>query len=310
MELDNFEQVNCPVCGHNTFTKLYEVQYYNDEILPKVGVSLPYPKTYIVKCGDCQHHFSNPQLSDKALDLYYTKLNSEHYIDLDKTIDRLLPQHEQVVAELERRIPAGGRVLEIGCGYGYLLSLFDKKRWDCVGVEPFGEACEFASSTLGLSVIHDYLDYQTFPQPESFDVIMLFDVMEHLKKPLPMIELIKHYLKPGGYLVIGTGDITTLNARFSGNWWYYLTLREHVSFFSKRSMRVLLKEFKSVDIKTVSYQDSPTKNLMAFISNVCVRGLYNLIQHIQYPLTKFKLTRFRYVRYLLSNDHMLVIAKK
>jgi len=306
----DFESAICPVCRGDVSSIKYSVQYFNDDILPQIGVEPPYPQCHVVQCRRCLHHYASPQLSDLALDLYYTRLNSEYYIESDKSYDRLLGQHIKIVNEVAKRKPDGGRLLEIGCGYGYLLSLFDKTKWDCVGVEPFVEACQFASTKLGLSVINGYLDAFTFTEKESFDIIMLFDVMEHLKDSVSMTELVKYYLKPGGVLILGTGDIGSLNAKFGKGQWAYLTLREHLSFFSKDSINYLLNDFNSVDIIKVPYEGSRFKNSMRLLHNFFFRGTYNMIQRFQYPLTKFKVTRFQYVRYPLSNDHMIVIAQK
>lgn len=311
MKLENFEQVEkCPVCDCKALRKLYAIQYFNDTILPRIGVDPPYPEASIQQCTKCQHCFCTPQLSDRALDLYYTKNNTEYYLESDKSGDKLLTQHQAVVSLINKKLPQGGKVLEIGCGYGYLLSLFDKSQWNVIGIEPFQKACEFARDHLNLKVLNSYLDYSTFIETQSFDVIMLFDVFEHLKKPNDMLDLINHYLKPGGFLIIGTGDIGSLNARMSGKRWMYPTLREHLSFFSESSIKYFLKDFKEVDFHTVSYSGNWISNLMTLAENHLVRRAYNLVQSVHYRFTKFKLTRFPYVRYNLAFDHMLVIAKK
>lgn len=304
----HFIEVACPVCENSSFAKRFTVQHFNDDILPKIGVHPPFPPAFVQQCAHCGHHYANPQLSDEALDKYYSEVNTEYYIG-NETDDKLLDQHNFVVSEIEKLV-SHGKVLEIGCGCGYLLHLFNPERWQAVGVEPFGAACKFARDQLGLNIIHGYLDEYTFPDKQSFDVIMLFDVMEHLKSPRSMMRLVDHYLKPGGLLVIGTGDISSLNAKLSGEKWAYLTLREHVSFYSKQSMKYLLKDFQSVDIHTVSYSGNLAQNAAAFLKNHIVRRAYNTFQSLQYPITKIKFSRFSKVRYLLAHDHMLAIAKK
>ena len=305
----DFEYVNCPVCQKGEHTKLYEISYFNEDILSKIGVNDIPDKTYLCHCHNCDQRYSNPQLSNSSLDEYYTQINSEYYIEREDFTDKLLLQHKHVLLEVEKKINHG-TVLEIGCGNGFLLSLFDKKRWDSYGVEPFSPAAMYAETKLGLKVITGYLDKETFPQGKKFDVILLFDVIEHLKDPNSMIDLIRFYLKPEGLLVIGTGDISRLNAHLSGRHWSYITLREHLAFYSKKSMKYLLSDFSTVDIEDVSYIGDCKDNLITFLASHLVRRFYNLFQSSHYWLTKYTFTRFPHVRYISSFDHMLVIAKK
>lgn len=306
---DEFEFVNCPVCNRNETKKLYPITYFNEDILSKIGVNQTPEIAYVYRCLNCDQQYANPQLSDIALDHYYTQVNSQYYQNQIETTDKLLLQHKYIISLIERSINEG-TLLEVGCGSGFLLSLFNKKRWHVTGVEPFEPAAAFAKNYLGLEVLNSYLTKMTFPVDVKFDVILLFDVMEHLKQPNDMIDLISYYLKPGGLLVIGTGDVSSLHARLSGRNWFYVTLREHLSFFSKKSMRYLLRDFAEVNIESVSYMDTPLQNLFTFLKSHLVRSSYNLFQASHYWLTKFKVTRFPYVRMNTSFDHMLIIAKK
>lgn len=304
-----FEVALCPVCRDNRRRKKYKVTYFNDDILSSIGVTSHIPDTFINECQTCFHTYASPQLTEEALDNYYSQINSEYYLPEDLQTDKLYQQHKQVVDTVEKYIESGN-VLEIGCGYGYLLNLFDKKRWNCVGVEPFGKACDFARDKLGVNVINGYLTKDTFPEKENFDIIMLFDVMEHLKNAQYMKELIDYYLKPNGLLIIGTGDISSSNAKISREKWAYLTLREHVSFFSKNSIKHWAEPYVVVDYVRTSYIGNSFSNFLNLLQNLTVRRVYNLVQKIHYPITKFTVTRFPFVRYILAFDHMLAVFRK
>lgn len=69
---------------------------------------------------------------------------------------------------------------------------------------------------------------------------MLFDVVEHLTSMDELMSLFKHYLKPDGMLVIGTGNINSATAKINGKTWAYFSGWEHVSFFSPESAEFLL----------------------------------------------------------------------
>lgn len=309
-KVNSFETAVCPVCNSDEFNKLFKITYFNDDILPKIGVNNTSP-TYLNVCAKCEHHFASPRLSDEALDIYYSTVNTEYYTNTadGKLSNKLLKQHKNIV-NLVEKYKTNGSILEIGCGYGYLLDIFQKRNWKTVGVEPFGIACKFAQEQFKLNIVHGYLDKDTFPESQKFDVIMLFDVMEHLKNALLMKDIIDYYLKPGGLLVIGTGNISSFNAKISQEKWAYLSLREHVSFFSKSSMTTWLRPYNILEFKPVSYSGTMFGNVQTLLTNLFIRRLYNMIQRLHYPITKWTLTRFPFVRYMLAFDHMVVIARK
>src|SRR5438876_707663 len=72
---------------------------------------------------------------------------------------------------------------------------------------------------------------------QSFDVICSFDVLEHLPSPTPIFREARRILRPGGWLLLGTGDSGSLTARLAGSRWTYLCLPEHLSFFNSNSLR-------------------------------------------------------------------------
>jgi SAM-dependent methyltransferase len=74
----------------------------------------------------------------------------------------------------------------------------------------------------------------------SFDAITAWDVLEHLSRPREALREIHRALKPGGRLVLTTGDVGSWLARVSGPKWHLYTLPEHLYFFSRRSLEILL----------------------------------------------------------------------
>jgi SAM-dependent methyltransferase len=74
----------------------------------------------------------------------------------------------------------------------------------------------------------------------SFDVAVLWDVIEHVPQPRELVCEIARVLRPGGLIALSTGDVRSWLARLSGPRWHLYTLPEHLSFFSPATIRQLL----------------------------------------------------------------------
>jgi SAM-dependent methyltransferase len=269
----------CPVCHSNDPIRIHRITYRSGRVLEKLEIT-DTPEIYLVKCKKCRHHFASPRLNEAFLDRYYTEINSEFY-DFGNTesADNNNYNHPELIGKILRR-KKGGKVLDIGCGYGFLLSKFDKNRWDRYGIEPSPHARN-RSIENGLTVIPGYLDKRTFPPDFKFDVVILLDVLEHITNPNELIATIKHYLQEGGLLVIGTGNIRSLNARICQKNWAYLSIYEHISFYSPRSIRQLLRNqgFTCARVIPASYQSGLPANVIRLSKNTVLKMKYSLFPH-------------------------------
>jgi SAM-dependent methyltransferase len=111
--------------------------------------------------------------------------------------------------------------------------------WDAWGVEPSRWAVEEASRQ-GLRVIQGTTETADLPRG-FFDVVTMWDVIEHLTDPLGELVRVRDLLKPGGYLVVHTIDIGSLFARLMGSRWPWL-MEMHVYYFTRPTLRRLLEE--------------------------------------------------------------------
>jgi SAM-dependent methyltransferase len=75
------------------------------------------------------------------------------------------------------------------------------------------------------------------------DVITMFDVIEHLPQPGEVLALCYRYLKPGGIIVITTGDFASMMARWTGTNWRLMTPPQHLWYFTKESLRRFSRQF-------------------------------------------------------------------
>ena len=134
--------------------------------------------------------------------------------------------------------PTGGRLLDVGAAYGYAVSEAQKLGWRATGLEISTAAARRAAEmTHGQLAVGNSL--ATPFESAAFDVVTLWDVLEHLSDPHRAMAEISRLLRPGGRLVFTTTDVGSLVARLSGSRWHLYTLPEHLYFFTRRSLEIL-----------------------------------------------------------------------
>jgi SAM-dependent methyltransferase len=137
------------------------------------------------------------------------------------------------------------RVLEIGCGGGWMLgALREQGRW-VVGTERSLEAARPARENGSLVFVGDL----TALSPRaSFDVIVLFHVLEHLEDPRAALAACAAHLAAGGRIVVGVPNRASWQARAFGSAWFHLDVPRHVVHFSPRSLD---RAFAAVGLRRV-----------------------------------------------------------
>jgi SAM-dependent methyltransferase len=134
--------------------------------------------------------------------------------------------------------PDGRPLLDVGCYTGVFIEIADRHGWDVWGVEPSQWAVAQAQAR-GLRVVQGTLDTADLPKVH-FDVVTMWDVIEHLTDPRQALERVHGLLKPGGLLVVHTIDIDSRFARLMGPRWPWL-MEMHLYYFSRCTLRAMLE---------------------------------------------------------------------
>src|SRR5262249_7180751 len=119
-----------------------------------------------------------------------------------------------------------GRLVEVGCAYGYFLQEA-KAFFDVCGIELATEAAIHCRKS-GLQVFTGMADETNLQQIGSTDVFVLLDVIEHLPDPRETLRLLTRHLNPGGIIIITTGDFGSPVARLLGRHWRLMTPPQHL----------------------------------------------------------------------------------
>jgi 2-polyprenyl-3-methyl-5-hydroxy-6-metoxy-1,4-benzoquinol methylase len=134
-----------------------------------------------------------------------------------------------------RKHRAGGRLLDVGCAYGFFLQEA-RRFFEVAGIEIAEDAAAYCRQR-GLRVFTGIADEANLAQLGMMDVIVLLDVVEHLPRPHETLALCARYLTPGGLIVITTGDFASHYARLSGTRWRLMTPPQHLWYFTRESIR-------------------------------------------------------------------------
>ncbi|MCU1588617.1 MAG: putative Methyltransferase type 12 [Frankiales bacterium] len=200
----------------------------------------------IGRCESCGHMQLIQMPSDVILGEVYGEAADVEYVDEE---DGQRATARAILGRLEEHVPPG-RLLDLGCWVGFLMSEAAKRGWTATGVEPSAWASGYAREQLGLEVIHE--DLMTAPLPQSaFDAVVLGDVIEHLPEPATGLARIATLLAPGGALVLMLPDAGSRLARMMGKRWWSV-LPTHVQYFTRGSLTALLERecWRVVDART------------------------------------------------------------
>jgi 2-polyprenyl-3-methyl-5-hydroxy-6-metoxy-1,4-benzoquinol methylase len=159
------------------------------------------------------------------------------------------------IARSLQRPPQEIRLLDVGCSTGAFITVALRMGFIAEGVEPAPQAARSAQAA-GLRVHQGLLEEIAFPD-QAFDVVTMFEVIEHVGEILPLFRECRRILQPKGLLVIGTGNAESWAASFMKSRWEYLQIERHgghVSFFNPLSIRLLAERsgFQIHSLKTRS----------------------------------------------------------
>ncbi len=188
----------------------------------------------VVSCAGCGLVYVNPRPDADSLTAHYNGNESsriQYYLDVEPADRR---SFGVLLERLERALPRKGELLDVGPNVGTLLLLARERGWSGRGVELNAEAARLCRERRGLDVRAGTLEAGPFP-PQSFDAVVLSDVIEHLPDPLRALRAVRDLLRPGGACAISTPDISGWAARA-----LQVKPEEHLYYFTPETLRALL----------------------------------------------------------------------
>jgi SAM-dependent methyltransferase len=212
--------ISCPVCEEGEVAVLYPEarDYITKDVFSVLG------------CARCRISWTDPVPAN--LDPYYPR-SYRRYNAVIIAILKFL--YRRRVSRWNRLFSKPGRALELGCGDGFMLNALQSLGWSVYGTERTEEMAAFARKHFGLTVFVE--NSQPLPAGETYDLVIMFQVLEHLAEPMPQLKRAASLLSPGGKLIIGVPNFASWQAKFGRDGWFHLDVPRHLFHWSPSSMR-------------------------------------------------------------------------
>lgn len=279
---EDFEYVNCNLCGLR-----------QNKFLFSKGTS-----NYI-RCKNCGLVYKNPRLPEKAeLEKYiYDEICQAHRYEVQKSKIELYLHSLKMFTGYK----CNGKLLDVGCGGGFFLKMARESGWQVFGVEVSKWASNFARDNYKLDVYEGTLKDANFPS-DYFDIVTLWEVLDHFTDPKKELLEIRRILRPGGLIFFRVRNYAC--HRFAVHSMGVLHLYGFTANTAKKLLRIT--GFKDILIRnsklTLGDPFSVAKKLN------CNFGLFILIKKIIFYMAEiiFYLTAGRFV----LGPSIIVFAKK
>ncbi len=162
------------------------------------------------------------------------------YVDYDQDKPAMLSAFNRCLDKIEKVLPEKGNLLDIGAATGYFIKIAENRGWSGEGLEISQYAVDRARQK-NLNVRQGLLSAAVY-QPESFGLVTLWDVIEHLPDPNSDLLRVFNILKHGGVAAINTPDSSSFFAKLTGKNWHLLVPPEHLVYFNPDNLSGLLKK--------------------------------------------------------------------
>lgn len=202
----------------------------------------------IVRCMSCG--FVYAVLKEPVGDLVrdYTDMVDPEYA----TEEKGRRKQAQAILKFLSQLKTGGKLLDVGCGPGFLLAEAKAQGWRVQGVDLSSWAKDTAMERFGVEVFRGDLSEAKF-HDKSFDTVVMNDVIEHLEDPKACLREVRRVLKNDGVLYLSTPDIDSAWSRLLRAKWWGIN-KYHLSYFSRETLE---KMFYETGFKSVRYGSYP-----------------------------------------------------
>lgn len=225
----------------------------------------------VLRCASCGLVFLEPK--KKALSVFYNRDYRKLYTPVinksctsAQIFNIYLPYQAARIARFKGLFNKNSRVLEIGCSTGHFLYALKNYVKECVGIDLNAKNATFARKKCGAKIYSRPLEETGLPKGY-FDLIFLFETLEHLEDPLSMLRVVRQYLKPSGHLCIQVPNIddVLLSAYKIKGYANFYFREPHLFYFSPTTIKKLADK-------------------AGYKGKVSMSQEYNLINHINWKI--------------------------
>ena len=225
----------------------------------------------LLRCLRCGRLLLDPRPSGAELaasydTLYYGEGESKFIAPVEAFVEHFrgvrTREADRLVSSATRAPAAGGsspirRVLDIGCGSGQFLSRLASRGYECHGTELSEETARRAAAIPGVRLHVGAMGEHTYA-PQSFDLISIWHVLEHLPDADDVVRHCRQWIRPEGFLMIAVPNISSWQAALFRGAWFHLDPPRHLLHFDPASLRAILRAagFQTLYIRHLSWEQN------------------------------------------------------
>jgi len=222
-----FDIVTCTKCNHSF---IYPMPRDPEEIASF------YPQNYYAYTPPIPPHTFKARLKLYVTDLHYGEYSKNEVLRSFQRVLYFLLKH----TINEPPIIPNGNLLDIGCGNGQYLNVIRQFGWNTYGIEPSESAVNIARS-IGLDVKRGTAENIQY-EDNFFDVVRIWNVLEHTIFPRRALSEAARVLKKGAYLIVYVPNFCSIDRKFFGRYWASLEIPRHLHHFSFNSLAFYLEQ--------------------------------------------------------------------
>ena len=244
-----FQLIKCNICKSDDFIIIFPPKYEDEK---QIDLAIKFRSSgdetlidQVVKCKKCGLMYINPRLNPKLIVKGYSEGTDETFVSQAKGRTITFEKCLKLIEKYKKK----GKILDIGTAGGTFLHVAKKHGWDVYGIEPNKWMCKWGKKNYGINIKPGTLfDYKF--KTNTFDVITLWDVLEHVPDPKKTLLEINRILKPSGLLIVNYPDAGSWIAKVMGKKWVFW-LSVHLFYFTPKTIRKILNltNFKITKIK-------------------------------------------------------------
>jgi SAM-dependent methyltransferase len=195
----------------------------------------------LVKCGSCGLAYYPEDMAPEVVSGLYGELyfHGDEYYDYVAQRPALDANFSRRLGSVGKYLPPNASVVELGCAYGFFLALIKDRVASHIGFDISEPAVAYARSTLGVNATTD--EFLNWYPVEPIDMVVMWDFIEHVINPEAFLAHSAAVLKPGGYVVLTTGDIGAFVPRLRRLRWRMIHPPTHVYYFTVASLGAVMR---------------------------------------------------------------------
>jgi SAM-dependent methyltransferase len=268
----------------------------------------------VLRCSKCSLVWVTPRWHDDAIHAVYGEdywksdsPKTKGYANYASEAALYLKTFRRRMKFVGRHVPTGGRILDVGCAAGFFLRVAREAGHDVQGVEVSRAIAQEAIRELGedrvwVGTLDSLPRDRAGCAPGSFDLVTMWDVIEHVPDPQALLEQARAMLKPSGRLIVETQNVDSRFASLLGRRWHHFKHEEHIYHFNPPTIRRLL-DLAGFDVESMTSAFAGKYVSFGFIAERASR-LNRAASMLLKPLAAFRNANV----YLNFHDEMVVVA--